>query len=120
MIKRMKPLKCTVHIDYDIPYDFKDIIEKAYEYIINTLRGELDYRGYDHDVVPDYFTNNSIVLYCPNNPDDWRNCVKEIFDSDTLKNIKVKEEEKFIDTIVESYSAEYYLEFSYSDNYHIR
>ena len=112
-------LKCVVRIDYDIPFDFKETREQAYEVIINKLHEDLDHGGYDHGVIPDYTTCSTIVLYCPTKEqNNWRGYVIEAFKD--LRKIEVKDEDTFVDTVVESYDVEYYLEFSYSENYHIR
>lgn len=116
-------LKCTVRIDYDIPFDFKEDREKAFDIIVNNLHNQLEYIGYNHDIFANYTTCTEIIIYCPRaaSRDEWRQAIKGIFYGGDMRRIDISETEEnsITEYSVSSYTVDYYLEFSLSENYHI-
>ena len=117
MINEIDSLGCSIKIDYDIPFEFTEERELAFENIVNSL-----YRVFSNDkgikILANYTTNTNIDIFKSTNSSISRECFKTTIQAvlGMISNagVKVKTENS-----EDSYPVEFYVEFFNSDNFKI-
>jgi len=113
MTNEMDSLKCSIKIDYYIPFDFTEEREQAFESIVDSLYKAIGYND-GVRILANYTTNTDIDIYKSSNSNISRECfkstIKATLESISKTGVTVKDV---------SYSVDFYVEFSNSDNFKI-
>jgi hypothetical protein len=123
MINEMDSLKCSIKIDYDIPFDFTEEREQAFEYIVNKLYDAIG-KNKGVKILANYTTNTDIDIYKSTDSSIskayFKGKIKGILSLINKSGVKVIIENKVYSYDRECiYRVDFYVEFSNSDNFKI-
>ena len=112
-VTEIDSLKCSIKIDYDIPVDFTEEREQAFESITNSLYKAIGYND-GVRILANYTTNTNIDIYKSTNSsisrDYLKSTIKVTLGSISKTGVTVKDV---------NYPVDFYVEFSNSDNFKI-
>lgn len=113
MVNEMDSLKCSIKIDYDIPFDFTEEREKAFESIVNKLYDTIG-KNKGVKILANYTTNTDIDIYKSTD-----SSISKAYFKGSIKGILALINKSGVTVKDVSYPVEFYVEFSNSDNFKI-
>jgi hypothetical protein len=117
MTNEMDSLKCSIKIDYYIPFDFTEERELAFGSIVDSLYKAIGCND-GIGILANYTTNTDIDIYKSTDSnisrEYFKSTIKDTLESISKTEVKVKTENSEM-----SYSVDFYIEFSNSDNFKI-
>ena len=117
MINEIDSLKCSITVDMDIPFDFKEEISDVFDTIVDNLYSSIK-KNYKHNfkICANYTSCNNIDIYKFKNTDN-DSFVKLVKDSlDNLTKVEYIGNDMEDREIV---NVDYVIEFNYSHNYYV-
>ena len=123
MVNEIDSLKCSIKIDYDIPFDFTEERELAFENIVNKLYAAIG-KNKGVKILANYTTNTDIDIYKSTD-----SSISKAYFKGTIKGILALINKSGVKVIIKNkvysydreciYRVDFYVEFSNSDNFKI-
>lgn len=114
MLRKFNPLKCSVFVDMDIPFDFKEEREKVFCDIIDKFYDIVNKEDTICKICADYISCSKIELYnLSKDIDEWKDKILTALNSLTKIVIDL-DNDKGEKEVVE---ISYVIEFDLTDNY---
>lgn len=117
MINEIDSLKCSITVDMDIPFDFKEEISDVFDTIVDNLYKSIK-KNYKHNfkICANYTSCNNIDIYKFKNTDNdsFVKLVKDSLDNLTKVEYTGNDMEDY-----EIVNVDYVIEFNYSHNYYV-